>query len=251
MSERKFKDQFVIALIEDFEHADVVLSHAHFMAQMLQKGLILLHVSDDPTAAEPRLAALSPHYMALKGNLRDAINGLPDRMGAVLFVVQQRKGLLKDFAECKVAYLTVQERLDSQYKRVSLSVDHKKESKEKYVWASYFARFNQSLVTAHHYRYRDEGLRYKCGANLKFLEKLYSGLGITHGVQELPRGGAYVDCTILKEVSEIDLLVAVTTQEKDFFEYFTGTQEDRTLRNARHLPVLYLNPRDDIYVLCD
>ena len=260
MNERKFKDQFVFAVLEDLEHSNIVLSYAQAMAEMLQKGLVLLHMCPDPAAAEPRLkelqqqlithhASLTISYMALKGKLKDAVDALPEHMGAVLFVVQARKHLLRDFAACRVAYFTVQ----APYKpiqQVALTVDYRKESKEKYIWASYFARFGHHSLTAHHYHYRDEGLRYKCRANLQFMRKLYTPLGISAAEQELPRRGSYPDCALLR-TSPPDLLIAVTTKEMDFLEWFAGTQEDRTLFNPSHTPVLYLNPRDDIYVLCE
>lgn len=249
MNDRKFKDQFVFAVIEDIDHTEVVMSHARAMAQMLQKGLVLLNVSDNPAAAEPRLAALSPHYMALRGNLKDAVNGLPERVGTVLFVVQARKHLFRDFSDCRVAYLVVQ-RPYSSLRQVALTVDHRKESKEKYIWASYFARFGHCRLTAHHYDYRDEGLRYKCRANLQFMRKLYDSLGIACDEQSLLRRGSYPDCSLL-QATPPDLLVAITTKEMDLLEWFAGTQEDRTLFNKSQTPILYLNPRDDIYVLCE
>ena len=269
------KDQFVIAYLPDLDHPEAVLSHARPLALMLQKGLILLHISDPrytsltPSDAQPRLQALCASlpqatYAALKGNTPDIVHALPDLIGAVVIVAQvsatapsrsplHKRRLLADFASCKVAYLTVQEPLrNSQPPRVAFSVDYSKASKEKFVWASYFARFGSSPLTAMHYHYKDEGLRYKCRANLQFLSKLYEGLSIAHQERTIPRAGSYPDCAILKHhAADIDLLVAVTTQEKDFVEYFLGTQEHRTIVNASRLPILFLNPRDDIYVLCD
>lgn len=276
------KDQYVIAYLPCLDDTDMVLTHAVHMADMLQKGLILMHVSDPeytnvtPDEAEPRLNALIPSlrpqlpnlpitYAALKGNTQMIINALPEMIGAVIIVAQVNahssrksplhpKCILKDFAECKIAYLTVQERYPerSTPKKVVFSIDYHKESKEKFVWASYFARFGKCRLTAMHYDYKDEGLSYKCKANLKFMSKLYDSLDVKYDVLSIDRSGAYTDCAIFKQKTSIfDLMVSVTTKEKDMIEYFTGTQENRTITNKDHIPVLYLNPREDIYVLCD
>jgi len=47
------------------------------------------------------------------------------------------------------------------------------------------------------------------------------------------------------------LLIAVTTKEKDGLEFFVGVQEQRTIVNRERIPILFLNPREDLYVLCD
>ena len=63
----------------------------------------------------------------------------------------------------------------------------------------------------------------------------------------------YLDIDVLKYASQqnIGLLVSVTTKERDVMEYFIGVQEERTRINEYKIPVLFLNPREDLYVLCD
>jgi len=276
------KDQYVIAYLPCLDQTDTVLTHAIHMANMLQKGLILMHVSDaeysslSTTEAEIQLKALIPSlqpqmnnlpitYAALKGKTQMIINALPEMIGAVIIVAQMDahasrksplhpKRILNDFSECKIAYLTVQESLSPARipHHVAFSIDYHKESKEKFVWASYFARFGDCQLTAIHYDYKDEGLKYKCKANVKFMSKLYDSLDVRFEELSIPRTGAYTDCAIFKQKPlDFDLMVSVTTKEKDMIEYFTGTQENRTIANKDRIPVLFLNPREDIYVLCD
>jgi hypothetical protein len=47
------------------------------------------------------------------------------------------------------------------------------------------------------------------------------------------------------------MLIAVTTKEKDGLEFFIGVQEERTIVNKANIPILFLNPREELYVLCD
>ena len=48
-------------------------------------------------------------------------------------------------------------------------------------------------------------------------------------------------------------LITLTTdlRKRDILEWFIGTQEQRIVRNSLLMPILFLNPRDDFYVLCD
>lgn len=276
----KQKDQFVVAYLSDLNQPLAVISHAFFLARMLHKGLILLHVSDAkytpllPADAELRLQQLRSTlpadadvtYAALKADTRKIISELPVLIGAAAIVchvdVHARrrspshpKELLRNFAACKVAYLTVQEPMQAPQgmPNIALSVDFKKQAKEKFIWASYFARFNNSTIHALHYNYKDEMLHRKWNDNMRFLHKLFSALGITFVPQAIPSKSTFEDVNALRYCVQqhFSLLISLTTDERDALEFFIGTQEQHIIANSPHLPILFLNPRDDLYVICD
>lgn len=274
------KDQFVVAYIADLELSHAVVSYSLYFARMLNKGLILLHISDPrytsktPEDAEPRLqqirqalpecAAIS--YAALKGNTKEIINALPTLLGAVLLVAHvsskaSRRSpihphkLLRDFSECKVAYLTVQEPMVSpdSLTNVAFTINYKKETKDKFIWSSYFARFFGSSVHALYYDYSDEILRRKWYDNMRFLHKLYSALNISFSPHSIVAKNTFEDINALKFCvdNHFDLLLCLTTKERDALEFFIGVQEKYLIVNSHHLPILFLNPREDLYVICD
>lgn len=277
MEKKKKKDQFVIAYLTDLQSPHTVVSHALLMARMLRKGLILLHISDPkytaltPDEAQPLLQTIREgidladcNYVALKGETRAIIKNLPDLLNAVLIVAEtspdasrrspiHKKSVLGNFEECKVAFLTVQEPCQTRMEDIALFIDFKKESKEKYIWSSYFARFNGSRVQVLHYDYKDEGLRHKWYSNMKFLARLYNSLDITFTPHFIPHKSAYNDLDALRYAHEqgYRLLISTTTKEKDVAEWFMGTQEERIIVNSYNIPILFLNPREDLYVLCD
>mgnify|MGYP006873208099 CR=1 FL=1 len=88
------------------------------------------------------------------------------------------------------------------------------------------------------------------------MQKIFSSLGISHiehhtfaahGIFSEPVAAAEADtlgCT---------LLISSTTNrnDHDIIEWIIGTAEQRVVCNAAKTPVLFLNPRDDLYVLCD
>lgn len=274
------KDQFIVAYISNLDQPHAVLSYAYYLSQMLKKGLILMHISDprytrlSPSDAELRLQQLRGTlsadaditYVALKGKTREVVEKLPVLIGAVALVChvdakahrrhpQHARELLRNFKGCKVAYLTVQEPIRSpqQLQNVALAVEFKKETKEKFIWASYFARFNHSAVHALHYDYKDEILRRKWFDNMNFLHKLFSALEIGFTPHVIPDKSTFEDINALRYCAEhhYDLLVSVTTDERDPLEFFIGTQEQHTIVNSQHIPILFLNPREDLYVICD
>lgn len=279
------KDQFIIAYLPDFEKTETVLSYAQFLSVMLKKGLILLHICDprysklSPDEAEEKLKSLrakviettkadtiATTYAALKGDTRQIIAALPSLMGAVAIVAQvekhagwrnamSRKALLRNFADCKTAFLVAQEPLrdTATMSNVAMSIDFKKESKDKIIWSSYFPRFGNCNMHVLYYDYKDEFLRNKWYANMTQLHKLYSGLEQKFQPHIMQSKSTFSDINALRYSAQqgYGMLISVTTKEKDGLEFFIGVQEWRTIVNKERIPILFLNPREDLYVLCD
>ena len=275
------KDQFVIAYLADLSMTNEVVSHACFLARMLNKGLILLYVEDshhhNPTVAQatPTLLQIEaahpdvhPAHVAMKGITREVIDALPTMLNGVIAVAgvnsAARRGspthplqVLHLFGGCKIAYLTVQSLLTDPtvYTHVGYGIDFRKESKEKLIWASYFSRFNHSRLTMLHFNYSDEGLHTKWHNNVRFMNKFFNGLGVTYNQQSVSGHALFPETLVCDTAAHIGcgLLISVTTDTRDLdiIEWFAGTQERRTIRNPYHLPVLFITPRNDIYVLCD
>lgn len=277
MAEKK-KDQFVIAYLPDFEHCNIVMSHALSLARMLDKGLILLHISDsrygsDIAEAEQRLQQLqqqttalqSISYISLKGDTQLIVEALPTKLNGVVAVAAvdaqagrknpySPKEVLRNFANSKIAYLTVQKPFEKEhYNHIALSIDFHRESKEKLIWSSYFGRFDHSTIHVLYHDYKDEGLRQKWYNNMQFLNKFYSNLGLSFVPSIVEKGKDATDADAIPFSAQkgFDLLVSVTTKEKDMIDNLLGAQESRSIKNKEHLPILFINPRNDIYVLCD
>ena len=293
------KDQFVIAYLPTLSVAEHILPTTLYLAQMLNKGIILLHIADkrygndveesmlkalqDSVREEVKQSvgnnanAITVDYCLLRQPTRKAIDTVATVLNGVIIVAATDptvkrhdplypKELLSNLSESKIAYLTLPiewsgchkqglSPYPNAFRHVGLSIDFKKESKEKLVWASYFARFNKSAIEVYFDNYRDSGLKQKWYNNMKFLTKFFNGLGLTYSPHSVEVGNAVFPETVLQEsaAEQCDLFISTTTdlRARDTLEFFIGTQEMRVIRNVRHLPTLFLNPRDDIYVLCD
>lgn len=273
------KDQYIVAYFADYNTADTVLSYSLMLSLYLRKGIILLRVCDPryttetTDEAQQRLLALRQRlpdkvlstYCALKGKTSEIIELLPKAFNAVAVVggvdssdkksAAHPKHLLRNFAKCKVAYLLAQTPLTNyaSISKVAFSLDFKKESKDKLIWASYFPRFFGSQLFVLSYNYTDEFLRNKWHGNVKFMDKMYKNLQVTYRKADLGKPKMFVDVVALQKAHElgIGLLISTTTAERDVMEYFIGVQEQRTIINEHKIPILFLNPREDLYVLCD
>ena len=275
------KDQFVIAYLSDLSMNQAVVSHACHLARMLNKGLILLYIEDKrfhlPPVNEVEKTLLQieaahpdvhPAHVAIKADSKEIIDALPTLLNGVIAVAgvnpraplgspTRPRRVLKLFSQCKIAYLTVQAPLTdpAAYNSVAFSIDFNKESKEKLIWASYFARFNHSQLSMIHFQYSDSGLHYKWHNNILFMDKFFAGLNVSYNAIPINGKPVYPETAVCRAAAEsgCGLLISVTTdsRNRDVLEWFAGVQEDRTIRNPHLLPVLFINPRNDIYVLCD
>lgn len=267
------KDQFVIACVESAESAAMVLPWARHFAECLNhKGVIAMHVKPEngsDTGLPEWLMNLGVPYVSMKGQWRTAVEGIPTAFNGILAVTAVNTAspcqsltnpatLLREFKNCKTAYLCVSKPFYAAFRtpNTALTMTHRREGKEKLVWASYLARFLGSTVTIAHPDYRDQGLRQRWRDNMRFADKVYAPLGISYAATTLHRTGFSLhdnlDLSALVQLRP-DLLVARTTdvRERDLIDLLTPTPEYRLLTHPSGTPLLFLNPRDDLYILCD
>lgn len=266
---------------------DCVVTHTIQLATMLKKDIILLHIADrryhgtsvdvdmlkqiQDSINSQQNGTLHASYCILEQPTSKVIASLGELFNGVAVVVAvdplahkhtatHHKEVLHNFGECKTAYLTVQYHSVTaalpDYHRVAFSIDYSKESKEKLIWASYFARFNNSQLLLFHHIYNDEGLHQKWHNNMRFLNKFFDGFGIHYQEHTIhTRQGLFAETAVVEAAHTADcqLLISTTTdlRNKDILDYLLGCAEQRTIINKHKIPILFLNPRNDLYVLCD
>ena len=273
------KDQFIIICAECPEDAEKLIPTARLFAEKLRKGMILLSCSP---GAEEWIERFGIPFMALKGDWKTAIDALPTAMNAVLAVtladpkaprhsLTHPRTLLKNFRDCKVAYLVIPSQPSPFTFHFSpltfLTIDHQRESKEKLIWASYMARFFGSTVKVLHRNYRDAAFKMRWKNNMRYLEKIFSSLNLTYETQVIEGGSEFSnpDLVAMKHLSPntsqfsilnsqfsiLFIALVPDRRDRDLGDLFTKPAELRLIENDARLPVLLLNQRDDLYVLCD
>ena len=271
------KDLFVIACVEDEADAAITLPWARYFAERLNhKELLALHVSS--TGDTPGwLTRLGVPYVSLRGDWNTAIEGLPTVFHGILAVVAcnptaprksliHPKTLLRAFKNCKIAYLCINSEFEVQssefeannisefrISNAALTMTHRHEGKEKLVWASYLARFLGSRITIASLNYKDAGLRQKLNNNLRFTDKIFKPLNISYQLSTLNSRLSTLNSADMEAIRQLapDLLIARTSdpRERDLIDLLLPSLERKLL--ATGTPIIFLNPRDDLYILCD
>ena len=160
---------------------------------------------------------------------------------AIKFIRSSRFPVMTVTQDCQDAF---------SYKHVLLPLDIERQNKEKALWAGYFSRFYGSVVHILYPKYKDEGLAQLVNDNVAFVEKLYENLEVTYEKHEIEPQN-YLDAYGLEFAPQVSAGVEVImmTRYYTLADVLTGPRE-RKIIGKTGLPVLCINQRDDLYVLC-
>ncbi|MDR1724922.1 MAG: hypothetical protein LBR28_00820 [Bacteroidales bacterium] len=279
--DKESKDQFIIACISNFKYAEKIIQWSCLFAKILDKGLILLHISDPQYTnitteeAEISLQILNKQikdiqthsYLALKGKTKKIIHSLGEMLSAVLmvsFIENNHNSVhqtLKNFSQSRIAYFIFNEKTEIKpFKNVLLPMNMLREAKEKVLWAGYFGRFAKSTITIFHKKYKDEFHQQQLNANIKFAVSMLENFNIKINIMNYSetnnnqRKNADLDVLAIdyaEKCKYYDLIICQTTKNKSILNLFSQLAEHKTLLHSQSVPVLFLNPRDDLFVLCE
>ena len=180
------------------------------------------------------------HHFAEQSNSILFVIGVSRKNDETFF---NRRRALKFIAPSRLPVMTVGASgpIDPQWLNVLVTLDIYRQEKEKALWSGYFNRYGGATVHVLHTTYKDEFLR----------EKLRGNLEIQAEKHEIPKAGD-LDAYALRHAADYHgcLLVVMTTTYKSVIDILFGTREKHLIANRFGIPVLCLNERDDLYVLC-
>jgi hypothetical protein len=263
--------QKIVVICDFSERMKEVIVHGVRMADILRKELCLMAVWKDKTQKIHLQEKLIQASKSLKGNLPDMeiswlllqkslygnMQKLVDDYDAVLVVLHQAdiKRAMKAFRESSIAFLFVNGEIPSflRYKNVLVPVDFRKASKETSLWASYFGRFNKAQVNLIYAHETERERVAKLIRNLQFFQKFLSSLNVRHrSVAGKTTSWGICDETIAR-TNELqgDVMIVSGSNHVTLLDFLIGLPEKKIILKAGSLPVLMINPRKDICVLCD
>ena len=143
-----------------------------------------------------------------------------------------------------------EEEIHDYYKHILLPLDIERQNKEKALWAGYFSRFYGSTIHILYPKYKDEGLAKLVYDNVAFVEKLYENLEVTYEKHET-QPQKYLDAYAMEFAPKVEAgaSVIMMTRYYTLGDVLMGPRE-RKIIGKMSLPILCINQRDDLYVLC-
>ncbi len=142
---------------------------------------------------------------------------------------------------------------NTDYSNVIVPIDHKKESKEKMIWASYFGRFNNAIIHLIISKEKDDYFMKTIRNTLLFTKKLFSQFSFKYKIHKSELSSRQIDEEAFKisTTQESDLIVLMTGKTQDIF--FLGYNSKKIKHFIKHYPnpILLINPLKDYYLPCE
>ena len=256
------------------ESMNDAIVHGVRIADIFKKELCLFHPLGKKTDRANKLAvqkslssiirklkndlpSIPVSSLTLKGNLTQGIDRVADQYDGILLVLSNEKikSKLSALQQSQIPFLFVKgsrpENL--RYKNLLLPVDFRKVMKDTSLWASYFGRFNQSAVTVVRATEKNKEYSKLIKRNQKFIEKLLYKLHLDVQFKSIQKGSFGLPFEALRQCRQEghDQLIIPASKNISLIDLIIGLPEKKIIKQAENIPVLCINPKRDMYILCD
>ena len=234
----------------DKEH-DILLEEEEALSK-------LQNLADDIYAS----SGITAKVMVRRGDFHEGIGELAEELNATL-VVMGTKGIhgiqrwtgshaIRVIKNTKdTPYIVVQDiPKRNEVKTVVLPFSFTVESRQKLAWAIHLSKLFSChfLVIAEHQT--DEFIQNKIQNNMSFAKKYLSQHGCSFSIETASGLTAFhKEIMIYSNAKEADLILIMTDEERELAEFFTGTHEQEIIANEMKLPVMVMNPVDNMLIL--
>jgi len=142
---------------------------------------------------------------------------------------------------------------NTDYSNIILPIDHKKESKEKMIWASYFGRFNNAVIQLIPANEKEDIFMKTIRNTLLFTKKMFSQFIFEYKIHKTELSSKYIDEEAFKTstTKESDLVVLMTGKAQGIFFLRYNSKKIRYFIKQYPNPILLINPMKDYYLPCD
>jgi len=150
---------------------------------------------------------------------------------------------------------------ENDYQQVVLPLDINCQDKELALWASYFPTYIQKncphipkknlLIHIIFNQYKDELLHKKVQNNIDFVTKMFNNIEVPYKLHPFTKiDNIYTFGLSFAKGLKNSVMLFLMTEHFSLIDLFFGPVENSILGNRENIPVLCLNAREDIFVLC-
>jgi len=141
----------------------------------------------------------------------------------------------------------------SGFNKVVVPVDLRGQISDSAVWSSYFGRFNNAEFIAVAATEKGKDEQRQVTKNVVLTKKLYEKFNLRHKIYKGEKSSwrnAFEALDFAKSAG-CNLFILLGSSAITPLDYLVGLPDRKIIKLANELPVLYINPRRDNYVLCD
>ena len=279
MEQEEKKKLNIIAIADNSEYGTSAIRHGGILAAIFKSSLTIINNFSFSKEQQNNNTDICNEQMKISNQLIESgievfvlsdpfspknIYSYADETNTIMFVIGvKRKGndslfnlrkARRFIKPSRLPVMTVGLKLPDNniFRDVMLPLDIDRQHKEKALWAGYFSRFYHAKVHILCGSYKDQLLKQKVKDNIDFTKKLYQNLEIDYELHDFDHNIDDIDRFSIFYAPEIkaSLTVIMMTSFYTFIDYIFGPKENAIIANDSGLPVLCINERDDLYVLC-
>jgi hypothetical protein len=276
----KQKPQEVLVYTDFTSAGDKAIEWGIYLAQNLKKNLLILHVINDNTPQDKDLnnkdettkkrlnnlvteisnqnKIITESYYE-EGCTCSIINATAERRNVAFIIAAihglndpqylSGKSLIKIVRKARIPYLVLQKNSPkpNENKAILLPITMQKEIKQKVGWATFFAFKLMEKIQLIQPKNTED-----LASNIQFAHKFFKSFEIDFSEQQFNTSQFKIKthCIKIADTSKHLMLVVLTTKNLSVYNRIFGTEETRLIANKKGLPVLLINPKNDLYIPC-
>lgn len=185
----------------------------------------------------------------------DNINTIIEQQDAALLIIgldnnNQIQYYLNKCRNIRIPYIFVKNQLPTNYNinNITLPITNLEEEREKGPYTSSFARHFNSPITI--YQPNDYGT--KAITNIQALTTLFDSLNLQHTTTKGKKNSTKIQLEAATHTQNQQNTLLIITASRDYGldDIIFGPQERKIIKNTNQ-PTMLINPRGDLYTLCD
>lgn len=272
-----------ILVADDFTSvADCAITHACTIAKINNDNVILFHVLDNHSQSElkkhnktvedlkndmqMRCDKYSSKYgVEVKFNINEgsifkSIGEKATELSCSLIVLGTHgvRGLqhisgaraLKVVGSSKVPLIIVQEKgpIHDSYKKIVVPVDSKSETKQKTLQCINVAKMFDAKIYLYKQYFKDDESVKNVNNNISFMANQFDQHNVKYEIESQSHSASFEKEFIsFAKNAEADLIVILTTVDKDLKDLVMGPVEEFVINNNDQIPVMCVNPLQSLY----
>lgn len=215
----------------------------------------IITINDNINSVNPIAESIAQkmNFCIVKANDTENINTFIDEIDAALIIVgldnnSQIQKYLNSLREVRIPYIFVKTGQQATINTIVLPITNLLEDREKGQFAQSFSRhYNAPIVI---YKPNDYGT--KAEANIAAIESLLEKVDIKPSIIQGKKDSLKIEyeATLQAEKHDNPLIIISASRDYGLDDILFGPKERKNIKQSKY-PIMLINPRGDLYSLCD